>query len=144
MKKSDLKTGMVVELRNGKKGMVLLDTKDGDIISGEYYGRLLSYFREDLTSDISIDYDIIKIYQPEAISYYLYYYNNHIHFSNRNCIWERKEQHSYDLNELKPLIKYLNEDDKNNTVLLITKNGIQMTDNTGKFININKEGLGNK
>lgn len=36
MKKSDLKTGMVVELSTGARGKVLLGTEKGDIIAGNY------------------------------------------------------------------------------------------------------------
>ncbi len=34
MKKSDLKSGMIIERKNGEKGIVLLNTSNGDIIGG--------------------------------------------------------------------------------------------------------------
>ena len=49
MKKSDLRTGMIVELINGDRGRVLLETKNGDIISGkDVWFPISSEYEEDL------------------------------------------------------------------------------------------------
>ena len=49
MKKSDLRTGMIVELINGDRGRVLLETKNGNIISGkDIWFSISSEYEEDL------------------------------------------------------------------------------------------------
>ena len=67
MKKSDLKTGMTVETKDGKRGKVMLGTKNGDIIAGgdsndKQTWKPLDCIHEDLTSNWSIDVDIVKVY----------------------------------------------------------------------------------
>lgn len=85
--KQDLKTGMVVELRNGKYGMVLLGTGNGDIISGTAWFSI-DEFDENLNS--TMDYDVIKIYQPTSNRDFLY--DGEINIDEANLIWERKEE----------------------------------------------------
>lgn len=85
--KQDLKTGMVVELRNGKCAMVLLGTENGDIISGTTWFPI-DGFGEKLTR--GVDYDVIKIYQPTSNRDFLY--DGKIHIDEANLIWERKEE----------------------------------------------------
>ena len=69
--KKDLKTGMIIENRKGKKAMILLGTKNGDIYSGkDMWGPLIN-FHDDLTSITAPSCDIIKIYQPCNNSGYL-------------------------------------------------------------------------
>jgi hypothetical protein len=73
MKKSDLKSGMIIERRNGDKGMVLLNTSKGDIIGGgggsgyKTWGGLDNY-NDDLTyNSCGIHgYDIVKIYDADC------------------------------------------------------------------------------
>jgi len=69
MKKSDLKTGMIVEYRGGQKGIVLKDSVHGDIISSlsEQTGYLwFSHLHEDLTAVSQIwSADIVKIYESQ-------------------------------------------------------------------------------
>lgn len=96
--KQDLKTGMIIELRNGKKAMILLGTKNGDIFGGEIYGSLdnFDYNLKNNTpyNDLSKKYveqiDIIKVYQP-----ILNYLSNGIfgkNTDNYDLIWERREE----------------------------------------------------
>lgn len=68
--KRDLKTGMIVETRDGYKAMVLLGTNNGDIISGEVWFPLECY-NEDLTSNVLKTRDIMKVYQPKTNKQYL-------------------------------------------------------------------------
>lgn len=88
MTKSDLKTGMILELRNGEKAMVLIGTEHGDIFSGENWGSLNNTFRDDLSSVYSKPGDVIKIYQPITNMYYL---NKLFNLIDTKLIWERKE-----------------------------------------------------
>jgi hypothetical protein len=90
MKKSDLKTGMWVETRDGKLAMVLLNTENGNIISGKTWMPLDS-INENLEYKYEEkNYDIVKIYQPIFNRDYLNdseTYEN----ANRTLIWEREK-----------------------------------------------------
>lgn len=87
MKIEDLKTGMIVKLRNKQTGTVLLGTANGDIIGGTYYG-YLGRFYDDFKNKYDEEYDIMAIYQPSGNSRYLDY-----GYVINNCspIWERKD-----------------------------------------------------
>lgn len=61
--KSDLKTGMLIEKRNGAKMLVLKDTEQGDILISEaHWSDLSSDYNNDLTSRIDSKFDIVKVY----------------------------------------------------------------------------------
>ena len=72
MKKSELKSGMVVEDKRGRRGIVLIGTTLGDIIGGlgnpggdrSTWGKLSKY-ADDLTSSFGKDYDIVKVFNPD-------------------------------------------------------------------------------
>lgn len=82
--KDDLKTGMVVEYRNGIKHIVVKD--EGIIIATQGFDKISS-FRDDLSDICDIrKYDIVKVYgQP----------NNKADYINldaeRKLIWQREE-----------------------------------------------------
>ena len=65
--KSDLKTGMGVVLRNGRKGHVLVDTGCVDVIrfleNGNY--SCLNDFSDNLTSNYREEHDIVEVYFTE-------------------------------------------------------------------------------
>lgn len=67
-----LKTGMLVIDGRGKVGMVLLDTKDGDIISGEFCCSLGS-FSDNLERKVheGFDCNIMEVRQPRYNENYL-------------------------------------------------------------------------
>jgi len=92
--KSDLETGMVVENRNGNKALVLLDTQNGDILSGtNLWGSLENYNKNLEDKDGDTDYDIVKIYQPQHNrSYY--------HLQDLDIIWEREESTEMTMEEV--------------------------------------------
>ena len=82
MEKKDLKNGMVVELINGYK-LILLNSY---LIS--YYDLInIEDYKEDFTMDSLHDFDIIKIYKPE-ISNLKYMFEK---CDNSNLIWKRSE-----------------------------------------------------
>jgi hypothetical protein len=86
MKKSDLKTGMWVERRNGEKTIVLLGTSKGDFLKslkGGTHGHL-ERINEDLTSKTSKDLDIVKIWNQE-------YEYEYLKEEGLKLIWERKD-----------------------------------------------------
>ena len=95
MKKSDLKTGMWVEFKNGGKAVVLLNTnldaihpernKNRDMlvmVSGGWHD--LSEHGEDLTCAFNRYYDIVKVFNSIT-------HHSAITGKNLTLIWERKE-----------------------------------------------------
>ena len=84
MKKSELKTGMWVEYRNGKKVIVLLNTKGGDVLAGGGRWNTLDYYDENLNCSFSSKCDIISAYihgcSADALT-----------FEGAFKIWQREE-----------------------------------------------------
>jgi hypothetical protein len=71
MKKSDLKSGMIIERKDGEKGIVLLNTSNGDIIGGAGGGKNKTWcglynYREDLTYGGLEDTTIVKVYDADS------------------------------------------------------------------------------
>jgi hypothetical protein len=92
MKKSDLVSGMWVELRNGEKYLVL--SKEGIILSEKSWEHL-NNFREDLKNKKYSSLDIIKVY------------NSNTSLKPGWLIWERKEEISSE--DIKALERILNK-----------------------------------
>lgn len=94
MTKSDLKTGMVIKTREGKFGIVMLNTSNGDIIGGmgSFNGSESTWFplsghKEDLTAVYNHkDHDIVSVYS---------YNNNQMagstELTGRKLLWERED-----------------------------------------------------
>ena len=97
MTKADLKSGMIVEFRNGKQDMVMLnpDCKGREFIglneSGGGYMPLCEY-DEDLTKiNGNTAWDIVKVYSVgEKIS--SIFSNEEYALRYKKLIWERKEK----------------------------------------------------
>ena len=98
MKKSDLKNGMVVELRNGKRFLIVNDLgigKDSCIYLDGFMG-----YNENLNDVIGDStFDIIKIYKTEGRTFKNLFDNERL-----NLIWEREEKQELS-NEDKQIIK---------------------------------------
>ena len=91
MKKSDLKTGMVVELRNEDKYLVVNDS----ILNLDGWDKMSNY-ENDLTSRAFDSLDILKVYETSGGSFKNMFLN-----SNLTLIWEREENTPVDkLSEL--------------------------------------------
>jgi hypothetical protein len=96
MKKSDLKSGMIIINRKGNKAIVLIDSDLGDVLGGgdtsNSTWQPLTNFNEDLTSTFFKTSDIMRIYKP---------CNNQVagsfDFANLQLIWERKEEEILEL-----------------------------------------------
>ena len=95
MQKKDLKSGMVVVLRNGRRGLVLLNTSRGDIVGGcgdtsqdfDTEWLQLSGIQDNLKHLSSEDYDIMKIYDSR--------YNRDfgsLDIDELELIWERESK----------------------------------------------------
>lgn len=124
-KKSDLKTGMVVECRNGNKYTVMLDTVmiyNGakDVLVGvednyswmklnDDYDDNLYFCKYEGDTEDSKDYDIMKVYQPSHCYSFVassklnknYCVNEHM------LIWERKKRTDF-LDDKEAMIDFLN------------------------------------
>ena len=82
--KAELRSGMVLEFEDGKLGMVLLKTFNGDVVSGETWFPL-DDLHEDFTRTGGAK--VTKIYLPDENRGYLYsgLHNKHL------VIWQREE-----------------------------------------------------
>ena len=99
MKKSDLKNGMVVELRNGKRFLIVNDRGIGKdtCINLDGFGG----YDENLYDVIGYsEYDITKIYKTEGNTF-----NNLFDNERLSLIWEREEEKQELSNEDKQIIK---------------------------------------
>jgi hypothetical protein len=101
MKKSELKTGHIIETRNGERGIVLLNTFDEEDIIIFHNGEDISLsneYNEDLicfpddqkqgnpAENFAKRLDIVKVYEPQISNRFLYFNTN----SFLELIWERK------------------------------------------------------
>lgn len=92
MKKSDLKTGMVVENKKGELSLVMRDTEVGDIFAGsgcdnEFWCPFRS-FDESLNNKDTGRYDIVKVYSVNNVCNIS---AAKVSSNNRELIWEREE-----------------------------------------------------
>lgn len=100
MKKSDLKTGMVVECRNGKKYMYI----ETELIHGVFIcstGYINTDFNDDFKNAYSRCYDIMKIYQANN-AYQLVQQN----WDDMQLVWERQEPRKMTLAEIEKELGY--------------------------------------
>ena len=109
MKKSDLKNGMVVELRNGKRFLIVNDIGIGKdtCINLDGFGG----YDENLYDVIGYsEYDITKIYKTEGNTF-----NNLFDNERLSLIWEREETKlsNEDKQIIKKGIKKIQEECKN-------------------------------
>ena len=95
--KSDLKTGMGVVLRNGRKGHVLVDTGCVDVIrfleNGNY--SCLNDFSDDLTSDYEEEHDIVEVYFTE---YQFKLLTDRVF--DQDCVFKREEPTKMTMKEI--------------------------------------------
>lgn len=109
MTKAELKSGMVLTLRNGKEYMVFKDCKTTNY-SGDFYVNVessewgnLNNFNDDLTHNQYRHLDIMRIDVVGIITNLTNYANFK---GNSYCIWERKEKKSLTLEEVEKLLGY--------------------------------------
>ncbi len=107
MKKSDLKTGMIVVTADGEKSQVLLGTKNGDILSGQtwcplnVYNENLEYGKSHRHLEVVRGARIDEVYQPEGNMHY-----QRMEVGPRNLIWERPRKRFSPCEAEKLLEKY--------------------------------------
>lgn len=94
MKKSDLKTGMVAERRDGSLAMVMLGHhKDNDCFASQIGGwtGLTNYNTDLITKDGVSDLDIMKVYEIPVYNTSSFF-NGDLDFLGGALIWEREEK----------------------------------------------------
>ena len=83
MKKSDLKTGMIVEYRDGRKRMIMSHNFVDE--NGNHCFKLDNYNEDLIHLGIAKGLDIMKVYD-------VYQYGFDFDCEYRNLVWERKEK----------------------------------------------------
>jgi len=100
MKKQDLKTGMLVQFRNGNVFMVI-----NDILVRDEGWTSLGYFDEDLNSNSCNDFDIMKV-STVFNGYLLMPKNWNKEILNKNLLWEREETKKMTVSEIQKELGY--------------------------------------
>lgn len=129
MKKSDLKTGMIVILKNGEMGQILKGTACGDFIKFiDTNGILdLGSYNNDLNHRLGNkfphlkDYDIMEVYDP----------------LNANCNREIVKKGGFNMNSV--IIQYRVLDDKNYSIIARIFNPEKKIYEHPSLINLTKE-----
>jgi len=86
MEKSDLKTGMVAETRDGFRELIVLNFNgmgENYTVNNGVFGNL-DQMRRDLTSKVNREYDIMKVYSPDCPV-------SSFNLDPDNLIWDRVE-----------------------------------------------------
>ncbi len=93
MRKSQLRTGMVVVVRNGNVFRVLLGTPAGDLLTNGYGHMMLRNFNDDLCNQASSPFDITEIYSGD----YAHQFRSAVTFTGHTCIYKRDTRPSITL-----------------------------------------------
>ena len=104
MTKSDLKTGMLVTLRNGKKMCVYLNveisiTKNADVITNGDTWLGLNFFDDNLNCRMGSDMDIVEIEVPLI-------YTDLRHHNGTKSIWQRQKPKKMTVAEVEKILGY--------------------------------------
>ncbi|UXQ88797.1 protein of unknown function DUF5320 [Tenacibaculum phage Larrie] len=109
MYKSDLKTGFVIENRDGKFGLVMKDTSRGDVIAANLEKNVektwctLSSYNEDLTSKSNKIFDIVRVFDNLSRQSN----NNAASLSDKgSLIWERPKPKKMTINDIEKELGY--------------------------------------
>ena len=95
MTKKELKTGMVVEYRDGDKRMVLLGNQVGDVLICGTGWEDLDNYRDDLCHNHHEQLDIVAVYEPHHKREM-----NPLCWKEQKCIWRRSEVKEVTLSEI--------------------------------------------
>lgn len=93
MKKSDLKTGMLVELRNGERALVMEDMLVGNGTEIAYWGPMEN-FNKDLTNGCNSENDIVTVYSASTNRW-----GASFGLEQRSVLWTRPTTKTVKLNE---------------------------------------------
>lgn len=102
MKKSDLKVGYVVKLRNGNLCMLLPNSDDELCLSGPSDWKPVSEFREDLTSRLNTNKDIMEVYGRSSSNRHAFFVST----DKRARLWQRSEAKKMTVKEICDALGY--------------------------------------
>ena len=85
MENKDLKTGWILEHKDGTLGIVLLDTPSGDKVVGETWYPIDSY--DNIFDDVVMHNPITKVYAPRCNA--SYFSGGKLNKNNGTLIWQR-------------------------------------------------------
>ena len=115
-KKSDLKTGMIVEMRNGDKFTVMLDTvmsyddaKDVFVsVEKDYDWTCFERYTDDLRNLCYREFDIVKVYQPSHCNSFVASSKLNADYcvNDNMLIWKRREKTDF-LDDKEAMIDFL-------------------------------------
>ena len=121
---NNLRTGMVVILRNGEKCIVLHDRSILLYISKYSTNIALEDYNSDMTHKYNNDYDIIKVYQPFYIGFLLR--------DIVECAYFDYTMKSFELDEDYYDLLYDRDcNDKDKIIKMLTDMGVTFMDNKG-------------
>ena len=101
MKKSDLKTGMIVKYRSGNYRTVFKDTAfDCDFLAGGGTFNDLCHYDDNLLNDKQRCLDIMEIYSPSSKADIMRFYNL------GKTIWTRHETKKLTVSEIEVILGY--------------------------------------
>lgn len=102
MTKSDLRTGMVVQLRTGNRYIVYKNTTGNDLICNStfYNTRELTEYNESMCSCVNNSFDIVKVWNPRESNDYGDAY------ANLDILWERHETKKLTVKQVSELLGY--------------------------------------
>lgn len=104
MTKEELKTGIILELMDGRIAMVLLGTQNGDIVSGDAWFPLGDYSNDEMFGKEIKSVSVKKVYQPKSNFDYLS--EKSLNVSSANLIWERKSKKEMTISEIEKELGY--------------------------------------
>lgn len=98
MKKSDLRSGMVVKTKEGMK-YLLIEAREELILVGKEEWTTLRHYRDDLLHDIYNDLDIVEIYATNHGTF-----NDMIEFGR--LIWKRENKKKMTVSQIEKELGY--------------------------------------
>lgn len=104
MTKEKLKTGMILEFMGGEIAMVLLDTKNGDIVSGDTWFPLKDYTNSEMFENKANSTSVKRVCQPESNADFLY--EKSLNIRDREIVWERNSKKEMTIAEIEKELGY--------------------------------------
>lgn len=100
MKKSELKSGMVVRFREGDMYLVVEVNGEYVCVGKDGWNRL-KYYKEDLRNDLFESLDIVEVYDPQPS-----YFGSMISSANRKPIWKREPKKKMTVSQIEKELGY--------------------------------------
>ena len=105
MKRNELEVGYLVEFKNGERKIVMpCNDPDYPIVLTNQYGEwsYLGVYRDDLSSTIAKEFDIVKVFSFSRLVYKTLSFNT----NHRELLWERKDKKKMTVAEIENILGY--------------------------------------